>query len=218
MIHAYDEIYLAQARTTFGRMLDFAVFDYQYKLTAYYAMFLSSAYCKRFEDGDINILAGMSGYELTYAVLEEQDPLFKRIDPVFEPNRSKEYWCGWALSYYAWETSLSFSEINSRIPIEDVLALYSPFHEMDIQQFIDKMNELYLSSNSDTNLKRLRQKTGLSQSQLAFYADIPVRTIQQYEQRQKNINKAQAEYLLKLSRVLNCSIEDLFEKITPNKK
>lgn len=43
--------------------------------------------------------------------------------------------------------------------------------------------------------------------------NIPLRTIQQYEQRQKNINKAQAETLLRLSRVLNCSVEDLIEKV-----
>ena len=37
--------------------------------------------------------------------------------------------------------------------------------------------------------------------------------IQQYEQRQKDINKAQADTLLRLSRVLNCGVEDLVEKI-----
>ena len=42
---------------------------------------------------------------------------------------------------------------------------------------------------------------------------IPLRTIQQYEQRQKNINKAQAEYLVALARVLCCEVEDLMEKV-----
>lgn len=33
------------------------------------------------------------------------------------------------------------------------------------------------------------------------------------EQRQKNINKAQAEYLVILARVLYCEVEDLIEKV-----
>ena len=37
------------------------------------------------------------------------------------------------------------------------------------------------------------------------------RTIQQYEQRKKNFNKAQAEYLVRLSKALYCEPEDLFE-------
>lgn len=36
-------------------------------------------------------------------------------------------------------------------------------------------------------------------------------TIQQYEMRAKNINKAAAETLLQLAQVLYCSIEDLIE-------
>ena len=53
----------------------------------------------------------------------------------------------------------------------------------------------------------------MSQRELADLSSIPVRTIQQYEQRQKNINKAQAEYLVALAKVLYCEVEDLMEKI-----
>ena len=49
--------------------------------------------------------------------------------------------------------------------------------------------------------------------ELADLSSVPVRTIQQYEQRQKNINKAQAEYLVALAKVLYCEVEDLMEKI-----
>ena len=68
-------------------------------------------------------------------------------------------------------------------------------------------------ANAETNLKKIRKKSGLSQSQLAIVTDIPVRTIQQYEQRQKDINKARAEYLIKFAKALYCDPEDLIEKI-----
>lgn len=62
-----------------------------------------------------------------------------------------------------------------------------------------------------TNLKALRTAKGLSQSQLAELADVSLRAIQAYEQKEKDINKAQAGTLLKIARVLNCTIEDLLE-------
>ena len=117
------------------------------------------------------------------------------------------------MAYYLWETSLSFEEIVKCVPIHYVKALYSPYHEMDIRHFADKMSELYLAANPDTNLKRKRKQAGFSQRELAELSGVPIRTIQQYEQRQKNINKAQVEYLLKLSKTLCCEVESLIEKV-----
>ena len=48
----------------------------------------------------------------------------------------------------------------------------------------------------------------MSQRELTDKTEIPVRTIQQYEQKQKNINKAQVDYLIRLSKVLYCEPED----------
>ena len=53
----------------------------------------------------------------------------------------------------------------------------------------------------------------MSQSELAEQSGVPVRTIQQYEQRQKRINKAQAEYLMMLANTLYCKAEDLIEPV-----
>ena len=84
---------------------------------------------------------------------------------------------------------------------------------MDIRQFCERMNELYREAKPETNLKLLRRQAGLSQGQLAALSGISVRTIQQYEQRQKSINKAQAEYLVRLSQSLCCNMEQLLEKV-----
>lgn len=213
MIHAYDKVYLDKARTGLGRMLDFAVYDLKYDIAEFFRLFIKSGVAAKFERGEFTILVGMSGVELAYEVLAQSDIQSERIKPNYTVGRSKEFWTGWALAYYQWETAMSFAEIAHYIPIEDVMALYSPYHEMDIRQFVDKMNELYAVAKPDTNLKRMRQRAGLSQRQLAELSGIPVRTIQQYEQRQKNINKAQAEYLVVLSKVLCCKVDDLMEKV-----
>ena len=213
MIHAYDKTYLDKARTALGRMLDFAVYDLKYDIEDFFALFITSGIAARFEKGDYSVIVGMSGVELAYNVLELTKGEENRIKPQYSADRSEEYWAGWALAYYQWDTALSFEEIVRAVPMKRIVEMYSPYHEMDIRQFCDKMNELYRTAQPETNLKALRQRSGLSQRELAEQSGVPLRTIQQYEQRQKSINKAQAEYPLMLARTLCCDMEDLLEKI-----
>ena len=213
MIHAYDKIYLDKSRTALGRMLDFAVYDLKYDIEDFFALFITSGIAARFEKGDYSVIVGMSGVELAYKVLELTKGEENRIKPQYSADRSEEYWAGWALAYYQWDTALSFEEIVRAVPMKRIVQMYSPYHEMDIRQFCDKMNERYRTAQPETNLKALRQRSGLSQRELSEQSGVPLRTIQQYEQRQKSINKAQAECLFMLARSLCCEIEDLLEKV-----
>jgi len=213
MIRAYDKVYLDKARTALGRMLDFAVYDLKYDLTEFFDLFLSSGVAARFEQGDYSVIVGISGVELAHKVLVESSINVTRVKPNYTADRSAEYWAGWALAYYQWETALEFAEIIRSVPIKDIVNLYYPYHEMDIRQFCEKMNELYRAVNPETNLKLLRKNAGLSQRELAEQSGVPLRTIQQYEQRQRNINKAQAEYLVMMAKVLCCDVDDLLEKV-----
>ena len=49
-------------------------------------------------------------------------------------------------------------------------------------------------------------------NELSKLADVELRSIQMYEQRRNNINKAQVETIYKLATVLDCNIEDLLEE------
>ena len=62
-----------------------------------------------------------------------------------------------------------------------------------------------------TNLKRIREAAGLSQSKLAEASGVNVRMIQYYEQGVKDINSAAAATVNKLAQALNCTVEDLLE-------
>lgn len=212
MICAYDRAYLEKARVLLGRMIDFAVYDLRYDITDFFNLFISSGIAKRFENGDTSILAGKSGVELAYAVLDSVGENRKEIiKPQYSYNRSAEYWTGWALAYYQWKTALAFIEIIKYIPIKNVVDMYSKYHETDIRQFVDEMNRLYRLNKENTNLKARRLQAGLSQSQLAKLSSVPLRTIQQYEQRQKNINSAKLETVISLARALSCQPTDLVE-------
>ncbi|MCR5698651.1 MAG: helix-turn-helix domain-containing protein [Treponemataceae bacterium] len=208
MIHAYDEVYLSKAQNNFGTMLDFAVYDLKQNLSDFYGRFLRSKICSGFENGDSRIIAGSSGVELAISVIESESKS-ENYHPA--ANRSPEFWCGWAIAYFQWQTNLSFHQIENLIPIDEVLALYSPYHEMDISQFCDKMRELYNKRKINSNLKNYRLKAALSQKQLSEFSNVPVRTIQQYEQGQKNINYAKAETVINLAKALNCQVQDLIE-------
>lgn len=146
MTHAYDKLYLERARTVLAHMLDFAVYELHYDITIFFDMFLESGIAERFERGESSIIAGKSGIELAYEVVELVEGTVERRPINSVLNRSAEYWTGWALAYYQWESGFSFQKIIERVPIKEILALYSPYHEMDIRQFVDKMNNL-LSEN-----------------------------------------------------------------------
>lgn len=213
MIHAYPKVYLEKARTNLGRMLDFATYDLGYDTSQFFNLFVNSGLAEWFGKGDFTLTVGMSGVELAYRVLDLTKNQVERPKPRYTADRSPEYWAGWALAYYQWETAMSFEEIVEFVPLCDILQMYSPYHEMDIRQFCDRLNEVYRSAKPETKLKQLRQRANLSQSDLAELSGVPVRTIQQYEQRQKSINKAQVEYLMMLARALNCHVEELIEHV-----
>ena len=211
MMHAYDEVYLERAQRILGVAFDFAVNGLKIELKDFYWMFLASGYAKRMEYGDYRVIAGSSGAELVYNVTEASGldiPTGKYSGTL---DRSPEYWAGWALAYFQWYSAIKYAEIIGAMTMEEIVSLYNPYHEMDIKQFCDKMMEK-LSLSNEVKLKKYRTRAGLSQSELARATEVPLRTLQQYEQQQKDINKARGEYLIKLARVLNCEPGDLIRK------
>ena len=218
---AYDATYLGTARVVLARMLDYAVNVLGYRLASFWALFLANDVSRLFAHGDASVVAGRSGIELARLVVREAgcdqvELLDARLTDAQRTSwycggRSEEYWCGWALAYYQWRRALSFSDIEARVPIEDVLALYEPYHEMDERQFLDRMDEECARVVPATKLQSCRKRAGLSQSELAAVSGVPVRTIQQYEQRQKNINHARACQVAALANTLCCRVEDLLE-------
>lgn len=210
MIYAYDKVYLRIAQRSLGDMLNYAVYDCGYELEEYYRLFLESDYSRRFAKGDLFVIAGMSGAELAIKVLDIPDDDI--IMPSYNTAKSQEYWTGWLLAYYQWESNKPFDLIDREIPISKIRNMYNPYHEMDISAAILKMRELSQNARVDTYLKKLRQRAGLSQSQLAVETGIPVKTIQQYEQRRKDINKAQVEYVIRLSKALCCEPQEILEE------
>lgn len=211
-IRAYAEEYAAKAQVNLGMMLDFAFHVLNCDIEEFFALFISTGIASSFEAGDFSLIAGKSGTELALMVLETAGVQKKIPETNFVSCKTQIYWTGWALAYYQWWANLSFKTIVERVPISDISNLYSPYHEMDIRQFCDKMNELISASKEKaTNLQKFRKIAGLTQKEFAQKIGISVRSVQQYEQRQKNINMASVQTVRNMATVLNCRIEDLLE-------
>lgn len=59
------------------------------------------------------------------------------------------------------------------------------------------------------SLKKYRKKAGITQAQLAEQVGISHRTLQDYEQGQKPLEKAAAITVLTMAKILGCTVEDL---------
>lgn len=90
--------------------------------------------------------------------------------------------------------------------------MYHTLHEADVTKFTDIVNERIQAHFKDTNLKRIRTSYGCTQAELAERSGVSLRSIQMYEQRNKDINKASVDALYRISEVLGCSIESLIER------
>jgi len=213
MINAYDKNYLNNAQINLGIMLDYAVNCLGLDIDEFFNLFNKSKIALEFGKGNYKYITGMSGIELLILVLEKNNlSIDNPVPDILSFDKSAQYWAGWALAYYQWKSGYTFEEINNVFPVSKIVNMYNPYHEMDITNFCDRLDEIMSKSQTMTNLKKYRLRAKLSQSQLAALTDISVRTIQQYEQRLKNLNKASAENLIKLSQTLCCDISSLLEK------
>lgn len=210
MMRAYDELYLGKARMTLAWMFDYAVNGCRIEIEDFYRMFLMSSYARRFETGNCSVVAGLSGVELAQRVIWEHDEQRELPKPIFSLERSPEYWLGFYLSYYQWYNNLKFEQITSKVTIRDILLMYRKYHEMDVMHFVVALDEMR-QERQVARLQEYRKRICLSQRELAEKADVPLRTIQQYEQKQKNINHARVDYVIRLAQALYCRPDDLME-------
>ena len=73
------------------------------------------------------------------------------------------------------------------------------------------VNSIIERKTTTTKLQELRKNIGYSQRELAEKSGVNLRTLQQYELKAKDINKAATTTLFALSKTLGCKIEDLLE-------
>ena len=212
MTRAYQEIYLSNAQAALGDAFDYAVNTCGIPGEDFAKLFCGSSVSRRMENGEPSLLSGKSGIEIAIEVIFETTGKQLEAVPTERMERSAEYWIGWAVAYYQWYSSRRYSDIFKVLPYGDLKKMYYTLHEADITKFVDIADERVREYFKDTNLKRIRTVYGCTQAELARLSSVTLRSIQMYEQRRKDINKASAETLYSIAKVLGCTIEDLIER------
>lgn len=212
MIRAYQEIYLDKARSVLGDAFDYAVNVCGIPGNDFVKLFVASSMSKRMENGEPACLLGKSGIEIVVEIILETKGQELQVEPRERFGRSAEYWIGWAVAYYQWHSGRKYGDIFKVVSFEDLQKMYHTLHEADITKFADIVDSRMKEYFFETNLKRIRMAYGVTQAELAERSGVGLRSIQMYEQRNKNINRASVETIYRLAKVLGCTMEDLIEK------
>lgn len=211
MSYAYSELYIDGAQRIMGDMFDFAVHSLNIPLSIFFNYFVVSGMARQFEIGNPTYIAGKNGCEVARDVAEQCKVEIPDVEDAMYLDKSEEYWIGWSLAYYQWESGVRYIDIVECVPIEEMYAMYPTLHEEDISSYIQQMNDRIRNRSQESRLKRLRFYAHFSQNQLAKASGVPLRQIQLFEQGQRDIRKTQGDTLQKLAKTLHCQVEDLLQ-------
>ena len=211
MTGAYRETYLNKTQSVLGEAFDYAVNGCNIRGEDFVKLFTASSVAKKMENGEPKFIAGKSGIEAVRDIVFETMNKEPDNEPQLRYDRSKEYWIGWAVAFYQWYSSRKYSDIFKAVPYKDLEKMYYTLHEADISKFAETVESRIKEFFPDTSLKQLRTAYGCSQSELASLSGVSLRSIQMYEQRKKDINKASVDTVLKLANALGCTVEELIE-------
>ncbi len=208
-IHAYNPLYLSKASRTVGNMLHDAVLEFGIDGEAFLNYFIQSEVAEQFENGNPKYIAGKSGLELFFEIMEKTTGESYNSDLIESYERSPEYWVGWMLTHYQWYSARTFKSILSTIPYEELLGLYGILHEADIQKSYEVLDAHF--ARSESKLKTARKHCGFTQEKLASESGVSLNTIRAYERKSKDLNKAGVDIVRSLARALKCEVGDLVE-------
>jgi DNA-binding XRE family transcriptional regulator len=211
MIHAYDDQYLDDAMICLGEAMDYVANICQIEMDRFLELFIGTGYAEQFGAGVPKYVSGLSGTELAMDILAKSGIYNTFPQAKIEYSYSPQYWSGWILAYYQWYTGRSFKEIQKYITMQEIEKLYPTLHEASEKKFVDTVNRIIRKKNPPTRLQIQRKISGYSQRALAEKVGVNLRTLQQYEIRAKDINRAAGSTLFSLAKVLGCRVEDLLE-------
>ncbi len=142
--------------------------------------------------------------------------MFNTLDRITELRLEK----GWSVYKLAKESDIkqsTFASWYSR-EIEPSISMVEKICsalDMSLPEFF---SEAPRTMESETRLAHFRKLSDLSQEELAGKSGVSVETICAYEQRKRDISKAQYRIVQRLADVLECSASDLVEEEYPSRQ
>lgn len=209
---AYPEVLLEDAMENLAIFFDYAVNDYGAYGDEICDLFCMSKAGKAFEAGEPRYLCGMSGVELFWELNRAHGHIDMPMpEAAMRFERTVEYWIGWAAAYVQWRLGITFEQLFGILPYDRFRELYGVAHEASEEWLALRVASWLQHAQDPTRLAAARRRLGISQRELAHRSGVSLRSIQMYEQRNKDINKAQASSLAVLAKALHVGMEDLME-------
>lgn len=212
MTNGYAKEYIDESCEVLGEALDYIANSCGMDIAAFLDMFIASGYAKRFEECDPSVVLGISGTELSCKTLERCGLALVFPQPEQEfSDGSFEYWMGYYLAGLKWYSDRSFKDLIKDVPMDE-FEKYIPElvgGEDDKREKI--FDRILKKTGGKARLQIIRNECGYSQRELAERSGVNIRTLQQYESKAKDINKAAVSTLMALSRTLGCKMTDIME-------
>lgn len=212
-VKAYDKKELPQVISTLGKAFEFAEKCLPEGAAGFYRRFANSSVAATCTGPDAHPEIGGSAIELVLDVNEDAsiDTLLMNEKRLSKQETGRLRWEAELLCRYQWETGLPFPAVFRTLSPERLRALQADHAELSPEELMQKISVSAMQEESATSLARMRRARGLSQTGLAQTSGVSLRSIQQYEQRKKDISHAQARSVLSLAKALGCTMEELLE-------
>lgn len=212
MMNAYDKEYIEECALCLAESFDYAANSCGIDIEMFMDMFITSGYAKKFEQKDPAVTLGLSGTELVCKTIEESGLYFDFPPAAVQFQMAPlEYWTGYFLVYLSEYTGKTFKNILENISISEFSDYVMKLLQADEEERKDILINLFSCVEEPVRLQEMRKECGYSQRELSEKSGVNLRTLQQYEVRAKDINKAAVSTLLSMANVLGCRIEDLME-------
>lgn len=193
-----------------GICISFACKYLGFQADEFFKLFSSSIISIEYAKANPKYIYGMSGVELAYEVLYDLGFNPKNVDD-YEIEKDANYWVGRVIGYIRYVNDYSYKYLAEIINLNSLL---DHFEEL-VNEGLGYINEYVftnlVSTDTKSRLQVKRKLVDLSQSELAQKANINIRTLQQYEIKNKNINNASVTSVIRLADAIGCKIDDILE-------
>ncbi len=208
MTCAYDKSTVEYAMDNLGTALDYSVNGLGINGQEFLDLFVSTGVATEFGNGNPRYVTGMSGRTMADEIFQMCGRPTAKIHGDYHGDYTAEYWCGFVLAYYQCVSGRSFKKIFLAVNFQTLIDLYGVLHEADISKVASVIDSMV---SSESFLSRIRKTRNMTQRDLATVSGVSLRSIQMYEQKKNDINKAQYNNLKAIAKALYCKIDDIVE-------
>lgn len=209
----YPIYYLEDAMNNLGDCFDYAVNDYGAEGSEVAELFCLSGVAREFERGNAWVVSGKSGVEL-FALIAERSGYQSGFIPdrTYRFEKTPEYWTGWILAYLQWRLGSLSKTCCMSFRLTHCAVCTILARSLGGTRGSPRLRYGEKASRQ-TKLALARKKLKKTQQDLAYESGVSLRSIQMYEQRQRNINEASVTSVRAIAKALHCNIEDLLEPV-----